>query len=74
MEVRYKCKCQEKEQAILVTDRVKHTDILPWMELVQASIGYHHRMTSPLCRKEEMEYCMIPADNEERIGVPITKN
>lgn len=63
-----------KEAEIIVTDRIADSDIHAWMSLVVLnSILYHHLITSPQCRVEEMEYVKIPAPGDG-IGVPVVKH
>lgn len=77
-EIRYKCKCMNKERSIIVTDRVSKSDIADWMEnVVQSSVGYDHRARNPLCRNKETEFIKIPMSDEDidiEIGVPRTHN
>lgn len=70
MKISYKCKCMAKEVEIDVPDRRPFTDIRPWMEMVQGCMGYDHTALSPHCRRQEVEYCRIPID-EDSVGVGI---
>ncbi len=72
MKVIYKCKCLTSEVEIDVPDRRPNTDILPWVEMVQACIGFDHSQLSPQCRRVEMEYMKLPMDGDQ-IGTPPTK-
>lgn len=75
MQIHYKCRCQANEQTIVVPDRPADTDIEPWMNIVQACIGYHHSVTAPRCAFTAMEYAKIPYDEHApQIGTPIVKN
>lgn len=75
MKILYKCSCCA-ERELVVTDRVKDTDIQIWMEsIVSPCLAYDHSMRSPLCRAGKTEYIKIPfGEDGSQVGVPITKN
>lgn len=76
MLVKYKCRCMRAEREIVVTDRVKDSDIGMWMNLVlQPSVTYDHNSTKPLCINPVMDYVKIPVDEESgQVGVPEVRN
>lgn len=76
MNIKYKCRCMNREIEIVVTDRVKGSDIADWMgSVVEMSVSYHHRSKSPSCTFDKLEYLKIPAPDEgDGLGVPRVKN
>lgn len=69
----YKCTCFKYERTVCVPDRVPGSDIMTWMDVVGACLAYDHKAISPMCRKVEMEYAKLPADNPDGVGIPVTK-
>lgn len=76
MQIIYKCRCMKNERTIVVTDRIKDTDIGDWMSsVVQPCLSYDHRNNSPLCVADKVDYLKIHVDQgQEQVGVPMVKN
>lgn len=76
MLIRYKCRCMKDEREIVVTDRVKGSDIGAWMQLVVTpSLTYDHGAISRNCYQGKMEYTKIPLNEETgEVGVQETRN
>jgi len=72
MNIFYKCTCMPAEVTLAVPDRIPDSHLMDWMDCVTHCIFMDHRARSPVCRKTQMEYVKIPA-NETGVGVPYTK-
>lgn len=75
MLLKYKCKCMRVEREIVVTDRVKGSEIGDWMaNVVEPSTSYDHRSRNPLCVVGKTEYIKIPMNEDTgEVGVPETR-
>jgi hypothetical protein len=75
VDILYRCKCTKEDHTVHVPDRVSGTELMHWMNIMSACVGYDHQSRSPLCYAFKMEYVKIPFDGEDgsELGVPPVK-
>lgn len=62
IEVRYKCHCMAAEAVVKVPFRRDGETVTQWMQrCVETALYLDHRVRSPLCLSETMEYAKLPA-------------
>lgn len=75
MKIKYKCACMKQDRELDVPERVKGTDLMPWMDMVTHCVSYDHRARNAVCFRDKIEYLAIPhSEGEQEVGTVPTKN